>query len=279
MPRGQWSEEKLKLAVRSVLMDGLPKKAASRRYGIPRPTLQRHVQSAQNGLGIEKRFGRHCVLTPEQEEDLVSRLLDMEARFYGLRPMDVRTIQAPTSTGVNQSIADSHQIISMVDVVEPSTAAGQQTISGMDAIQAPTSSGVNQSIADSRQIISMVDVVEPIPIPKNDRISKNGRMRRAVAHASVVTNSPYKLSLELAKGEKIKELSAQSKKKQEKVTKRLSEVKRKATNEKEKRVRKSNKQVTDDDDYTKCGHCGAQYNDVSAAEYTDNWIQCGGCKA
>jgi hypothetical protein len=92
MPRGQWSEENLKLAVRSVLMDGLPKKAAARRYGIPRPTLQRHVQSAQNGLGIEKRLGRHCVLTPEQEEDLVSRLLDMEARFYGLRPMDVRTI-------------------------------------------------------------------------------------------------------------------------------------------------------------------------------------------
>ncbi len=55
-------------------------------------------------------------------------------------------------------------------------------------------------------------------------------------------------------------------------------MKRKATNEKEKRVRKSNKQVTDDDD-TKCGHCGAQYNDVSAAKYTDNWIQCGGCKA
>ncbi len=76
----------------------------------------------------------------------------------------------------------------------------------------------------------------------------------------------------------MKKLSAQSKKKQEKVKKRLSEVKRKATNEKEKRVRKSNKQVTDDDD-TKCGHCGAQYNDVSAAKYTDNWIQCGGCKA
>jgi len=40
MPRGQWSEENLKLAVRSVLVDGLPKKAAARIYGIPRPTLQ-----------------------------------------------------------------------------------------------------------------------------------------------------------------------------------------------------------------------------------------------
>jgi len=209
-------------------------------------------------------------------------------------------IQAPTSAGVDQSTTVSHQIISTVDLVEPSTASGQQTISSMDAIKATTSAGVDQSTSVSHQIISTVDLVQPstsngvneftgsnqliggfmdlIPIPKNDQISTNGRIRRAVAHASVVTNSPYKLSLELAKVEKIKKLSAQSKKKQEKVTKRLSEVKRKAMNGKEKRVRKSTKQVTDDDD-TKCGHCGVQYNDASAAKYTDNWIQCGGCKA
>lgn len=171
MPRGQWSEENLKLAVRSVLVDGLPKKAAARRYGIPRPTLQRHVQSAQNGLGIEKRFGRHCVLTAEQEEDLVSRLLDMEARFYGLRPMDVRSIvyRFCVQNKIQHTFSELKQM------------AGKKWMQSFMMRH-------KQFTGSNKLICGFIDL---IPIPKNDRISTNGRTRRAVAHASVVTNKVF----------------------------------------------------------------------------------------
>jgi hypothetical protein len=48
---------------------------------------------------VEKRLGRHCILTVEQEEDLATRLLDMESRLYGYiakrrrRPLAIRPIR------------------------------------------------------------------------------------------------------------------------------------------------------------------------------------------
>ena len=48
---------------------------------------------------MEKRLGRHCILTVEHEEDLATRLLDMESRLYGYiakrrrRPLAIRPIR------------------------------------------------------------------------------------------------------------------------------------------------------------------------------------------
>ena len=95
MPRGPqslWSSDNLVRAVNAVVTAGMSKKGAAKMYGIPRPTLQRHIKKAEKGLGVKKQHGRPCVLSQEQEESLCRRLLDMEARLYGLTVEDVRRI-------------------------------------------------------------------------------------------------------------------------------------------------------------------------------------------
>ena len=57
-------------AVRAVVMLGISKKAAAKRRGVPRGTLQRHIKNVGKGLGVERRLGRHCILSPEQESEL-----------------------------------------------------------------------------------------------------------------------------------------------------------------------------------------------------------------
>ena len=90
--RGLWSEKSLKLAVKAVLVDGVSNVKASRRYGIPLETVRRKVLIARQGLGVEKKLGRHTVLTLDEENELCEILTDMESRLYGLTPIDVRRI-------------------------------------------------------------------------------------------------------------------------------------------------------------------------------------------
>jgi transposase len=90
--RAKWSQQSLSAAVIAVVMGNCSKKSAAKIYGIPRGTLQRHVKKAEAGQGVEKRLGRACTLTPELEENLVTRILDMEARLYGLTKYDIRRI-------------------------------------------------------------------------------------------------------------------------------------------------------------------------------------------
>ena len=84
-----WDEQNLKRAVRSVLVEGASKKTAAKLFNIPRSTLIRHVAVAASGGGVEKKLGRRTVLTPEQESDLASLILELEGRLYGLTPRDV----------------------------------------------------------------------------------------------------------------------------------------------------------------------------------------------
>ena len=97
MPQGhkpQWNGQQLKLAVKSVLIDGKSKKAAAKQHNIPRSTLQRRLKEmSQNGGVVEDtQIGRPCTLTAEQEEELVSIIMDMESRLYGLTPENVRSV-------------------------------------------------------------------------------------------------------------------------------------------------------------------------------------------
>ena len=61
-----------------------------------------------NGLGIEKKLGRRCILTDLQEEDLSNRLIDMERRLYGLTPEDVKRIvyQFCEINGINHNFSE-----------------------------------------------------------------------------------------------------------------------------------------------------------------------------
>ena len=90
--RGLWSDESLRGAVRAVIIGGKSKKGAAKQYGIPRGTLQRHIKKAVSGEGVMKVLGRPTLLTKEQEDQLTSLILDMEARLYGLCTDDVRRI-------------------------------------------------------------------------------------------------------------------------------------------------------------------------------------------
>lgn len=90
--RGIWSEESHRSAVRAVIIAGKSKKGAAKQYGIPRGTLQRHINKAASGKGVVKVLGRPTLLTREQEEELTHLILDMEARLYGLCTDDVRRI-------------------------------------------------------------------------------------------------------------------------------------------------------------------------------------------
>ena len=90
--RGKWSQQSLAAAVSAVLMENCSKKKAATIYGIPRGTLQRHIKKAEAGQGVEKRLGMTCTLSSELEENLVARILDMEARLYGLTKYDIRRV-------------------------------------------------------------------------------------------------------------------------------------------------------------------------------------------
>jgi len=82
----------MKQAVNAVIMYGTSNKKASKEYVVPLETLRRKVAIARNGGGVEKKMGRPTVLSQEAEFELSKILLDMEARLYGLSPIDVRRI-------------------------------------------------------------------------------------------------------------------------------------------------------------------------------------------
>lgn len=87
--RQQWSEEELALAV-SAVTQGDAVNEASVKYGIPRTTLRRNLTAKEP---VKQKLGpKPPVFTAEQEAELVNHLLDLESRFYGLTPKDVRVL-------------------------------------------------------------------------------------------------------------------------------------------------------------------------------------------
>jgi len=90
--RGRWELKAMQLAVRAVIVGGVSKKAAAKKFNVPRGTLQRHLKNVARGEGVQKKLGRHSILNAEQEDELVGRILDMESRLYGLSVEDVRKI-------------------------------------------------------------------------------------------------------------------------------------------------------------------------------------------
>jgi transposase len=90
--RGAWSLDNLQKAVNSVLTHGMSQKKAATIYMIPRQTLRRHLEKAKNGDGVEKVLGRPRILTTDDENELVSVIIDMERRLFGLTKMDIRRL-------------------------------------------------------------------------------------------------------------------------------------------------------------------------------------------
>jgi len=68
--RAPWTEDMLTKALTAV-KDGMSQRDAAEQFHIPRRTLRNHIKS---GIA-RKTLGRKCVLTQDQEEDLVSRII------------------------------------------------------------------------------------------------------------------------------------------------------------------------------------------------------------
>jgi len=88
--RGNWNLHQMQLTVNDVIQNGQSYKRAARIHCVPRQTLARHLKEARAGLGVRKALGRPRTLTDDEEEELVSLILDMENRMFGLTLMDVR---------------------------------------------------------------------------------------------------------------------------------------------------------------------------------------------
>ncbi|XP_039750407.1 protein tramtrack, beta isoform isoform X6 [Pararge aegeria] len=72
--KGLWSEENLEAAMLAVGNGQLTKRSAARKYGIPRQTLCDHLKSGSTA----KRMGRKCVLSKDEEQELVKSIKEMK---------------------------------------------------------------------------------------------------------------------------------------------------------------------------------------------------------
>jgi len=72
--RGLWTEDAMRKAVLSVLMAVMSKKA-SREFGVPRGTLQRHIKNAQKGVGVKNSWAENAYLRRTKKRTWLQDLL------------------------------------------------------------------------------------------------------------------------------------------------------------------------------------------------------------
>jgi len=83
--RAAWNEDAMKSAIEAVRQTQMGLNQAAKYFVVPKATLQRHVKGLnKRSREGEKQLCRPQDLTEEMEQDLVSHILLMESRFYGL---------------------------------------------------------------------------------------------------------------------------------------------------------------------------------------------------
>lgn len=84
-----WTPATMLKAV-SACRDGMSVKKASFQFDIPRATLTRHIKQQVSG---DCKLGRYKpVFNSDMEKELSNHIVDMQERFYGLMPSDVRKL-------------------------------------------------------------------------------------------------------------------------------------------------------------------------------------------
>lgn len=88
--RQAWNVGRITEAVDDIRTNKISLRAAETKYGIPHPTIRCHL------MGLVKRPGQlgrfQAAHSDEFETELVSYILDMQQRFYGLTSSQVRSI-------------------------------------------------------------------------------------------------------------------------------------------------------------------------------------------
>ncbi|KAJ3666603.1 hypothetical protein Zmor_002039 [Zophobas morio] len=81
-----WSEETLKAALLEI-DNGSPLRAVSRRFGIPRSTLQDRCRTKNTG---QATLGRNPVFSKAEEKELVEHIIQLSKMFYGITPFEIK---------------------------------------------------------------------------------------------------------------------------------------------------------------------------------------------
>ncbi|XP_066970273.1 uncharacterized protein [Macrobrachium rosenbergii] len=92
--RGEWNEAAMKSAIAAVREKKMGLKKASKEFSVPKTTLGRRVRDKNKiATGSTKMLGPiRTVFSAAQEAELVTHILLMEDRFFGLTARDVRYI-------------------------------------------------------------------------------------------------------------------------------------------------------------------------------------------
>nr|XP_047137615.1 uncharacterized protein LOC124814102 [Hydra vulgaris] len=90
---GLWTKEDMKKAIFAYRNDKIGLNAVCAKYGIPKPTLKRHMNH-QNIFANEsnKQLGRCSILPPEVEKELVEHVLKLESCMFGINRIDLRRL-------------------------------------------------------------------------------------------------------------------------------------------------------------------------------------------
>lgn len=89
-----WDSESMEKAIRAVRNEEMGYLKASKEFEVHRSTLKRRVKGINKEAVENKKLLGSCrpTFSPEQEQELVGHILEMEKRFYGLTLQDVRRL-------------------------------------------------------------------------------------------------------------------------------------------------------------------------------------------
>jgi len=213
----------------------------------------------------------------------------------------VAALATPSSTSVSNAAVESVAALATPSSTSVSVAA----VESVAALATPSSTSVSVAAQDSVFADSLADAATPlrslIIIPKRVRVLQS---KREVAHAKIITSSPYKRKLENAAEEKKKKTDAKRKRSEKAAEKKAknaeskaktavakmkqseksgqskvkkAEAQRKHTEKSATCIKKNKKngkksvQMTVEDDDANCLYCNELYSTSSEA-----WVQCQG---
>ena len=78
--QGGWSVEMMARAIEDIIVNKLSLREASAKYGIPHPSIRKHLI---RGVASAPRLSRfRCALNADIENELVKYIIDMQQRFF-----------------------------------------------------------------------------------------------------------------------------------------------------------------------------------------------------
>nr|CAI5835801.1 unnamed protein product [Callosobruchus analis] len=78
----------MRQAIINVQSHNMGYKLAAKTFNVPKTTLRRRLGTQDNAKG--DLGGRRAIFSKAIEQEIVSHIIDMETRFFGLTPKDLR---------------------------------------------------------------------------------------------------------------------------------------------------------------------------------------------